>query len=128
MIRRLIAALVAAAGLLFFVFFTQSSLSRVCGNLAKEADAVMELLSDQSTQDEGMNRLRALSEDFEKCRPFLGIFVNDGRIHEVQRALSRGQKLGEEGDVSPVLEALADLSRTLKELSETHRPTWENIL
>ena len=33
-----------------------------------------------------------------------------------------------EGDLSPALEALSDLAATLRELAETHRPTWENIL
>ena len=128
MISRVLAAVTVAFALVFFVFFGQASLSRVCGDLAKEADGVSEALSDQTTQDEGLNRLRVLSEHFEQHRPFLGIFVNDGQIHEIQRALSRAKQLGEEGDVSPVLEALAVLSKTLKELSETHRPTWENIL
>ena len=128
MISRVLAAVTVAFALVFFVFFCQSSLGRICTDLAEKADRAGEVLSSESTLKEGMELLEELSREFEQHRPFLGVFVNDGQIHEIQRALSRAKQLGEEGDVSPVLEALADLSKTLKELSETHRPTWENIL
>ncbi len=128
MTSRFFITLAATVVLLIFVFAAQASLSRICEDLAAEADRVEAILSEESTQGEGLERLNALSEEFDRRRPFLGIFVNDARIHEIQRAFSRAKQLGEEGDVSPALEALTDLSKTLKELSETHRPSWENIL
>ncbi len=125
---RFFIALGVAAILVLFVFFGQYSLQKVCEDLSGRADRVSDVLSEESTQAEGMELLKELTKELERRRPFLGVFVNDARIHEIQRALSRAEQLGEEGDISPVLEALADLSKTLKELSETHRPTWENIL
>lgn len=128
MISRFLSAVGIAVALVTFVSVSQTCLSRTSENLAKQADEVCIVLSEEGGEEEGMSLLEALISDFEHCRPFLGIFVNDARIHEIQRALSRAQQLAGEGDVSPALEALTDLSRTLKELSETHRPTWENIL
>lgn len=128
MISRFLSALGVAVALLFFVSVGQISLGRVAEDLAGQADEVCDVLSEESREEEGLELLDELISDFEHHRPFLGVFVNDARIHEIQRALSRADQLAKEGDVSPALEALSDLSRTLKELSETHRPTWENIL
>lgn len=125
---RLWVALTAFALLIGGVVWGQGGLSRVSGELAEKADRVCDALSEKSTEEEGLKLLDELIEDFASRRPFLGIFVNDARIHEIQRALSRARQLGSQGEVSPALEALVDLSKTLKELSETHSPYWENIL
>ena len=117
-----------ASVLILFVVVGQTCLEKVADALVLQADKVCDVLAQEGKEQEGMELLDAFIDEFEHRRPFLGIFVNDARIHEIQRALSRAKQLGETGDVSPVLEALTDLSRTLKELSETHRPTWENIL
>lgn len=117
-----------ASVLILFVVVGQTCLEQVANALSSEADEVCDILSQEEKMAEGMKLLDDFIDEFERRRPVLGIFVNDARIHEIQRALSRAKQLGETGDVSPVLEALTDLSRTLKELSETHRPTWENIL
>lgn len=114
--------------LLLFVTVGQVCLGNVADALALRADEVCDVLSQEDRAEEGMELLGSFISEFEHRRPFLGIFVNDARIHEIQRALSRAEQLAETGDVSPALEALTDLSRALKELSETHRPTWENIL
>lgn len=128
MMSRLLAAVSVAVVLIFFVTVAQISLGRTAENLAEQADNACNALSEEGREPEGLRLLDALISDFEKHRPFLGIFVNDARIHEIQRALFRAEQLAEEGDVSPALEALTDLSKSLKELSETHKPTWENIL
>ncbi len=128
MISRFLSAMAVAVALVFFVSVGQNSLAEVAEDLAAQADKVCQALSEDMTEQQGLNLLEDLISDFNRRRPFLGIFVNDARIHEIQRALSRAQQLAGEGDASPALEALTDLSKTLKELSETHRPTWENIL
>ncbi|MBO5248732.1 MAG: DUF4363 family protein [Clostridia bacterium] len=128
MISRFLSAIGVAVALVTFVSVSQICLSRTSKDLAEQADEVCSVLSEEGREEEGLRLLEALISDFEHRRPFLGIFVNDARIHEIQRALSRAQQLAGEGDVSPALEALTDLSKTLKELSETHRPTWENVL
>ncbi len=128
MTSRFFAALAVAVLTVSFVVVGEICLGRVADDLAEQADAVSRALSEKSTEEEGLRLLDQLISDFGTYRPFLGIFANDARIHEIRRALFRAQKLGEEGDVSPALEALADLSETLKELSETHKPIWENIL
>ncbi len=125
---RFLWTMVVAALLIFFVAVGQTCLEKVADALSLQADEVCDVLSQEEKMAEGMKLLDDFIDEFENRRPFLGIFVNDARIHEIQRALSRAKQLGETGDVSPVLEALSDLSRTLKELSETHRPTWENVL
>ncbi len=128
MMSRLLSALAVATLLIFFVTVGQISLGRTAEDLAKQTDEVCDALSDETKKEDGLRLLDELISDFDRGRPVLGIFVNDARIHEIQRGLFRAKQLAEEGDVSPVLEALSDLSKTLKELSETHRPTWENIL
>ncbi len=128
MTSRFISALTVALLLISFVTVGQISLGRTAEDLATQADAVCDALSDETTMGEGLRLLDELIAEFDRRRPILGVFVNDARIHEIQRGLSRAKELAEEGDVSPVLEALTDLSKTLKELSETHRATWENIL
>ena len=126
--KRLIAALTVFVFMCVFIFLAQSGLARISEDLAEKADEVCAALSSEQTAPEGMVLLEELELEFERRRPILGIFVSDVRIHELQRALSRAKKLGKAGDYSPSLEALTDLSRTLRELSETHRPSWENIL
>ncbi|MBO5213442.1 MAG: DUF4363 family protein [Clostridia bacterium] len=128
MTSRFISALTVALLLISFVTVGQISLGRTAEDLATQADTVCDALSDETTMGEGLRLLDELISEFDRRRPILGVFVNDARIHEIQRGLSRAKELTEEGDVSPALEALTDLSKTLKELSETHRATWENIL
>ena len=128
MMSRFFSALAVAVLLIFFVTVGQISLGKTAEDLAQQTDEVCDALSDETKKEDGLRLLDELISEFDRRRPVLGIFVNDARIHEIQRGLSRAKQLGEEGDVSPVLEALSDLSKTLKELSETHRPTWENIL
>lgn len=128
MMSRFFSALAVAVFLISFVTVGQVSLGRTAEDLAKQADEVCDALSDENKKEDGLRLLDELISEFDRRRPVLGVFVNDARIHEIQRGLSRAKQLAEEGDVSPVLEALSDLSKTLKELSETHRPTWENIL
>lgn len=128
MISRFLSAMAVAFVLVFFVTVGQITLGRVAEDLAEQADEICDVLSEESREEEGLGLLDELISDFDHHRPYLGIFVNDARIHEIQRALSRAEQLAGEGDVSPALEALSDLSKTLKELSETYRPTWENIL
>ena len=117
-----------ATVLILFVAVGQICLEQVSDALSSQADDVCDLLSQKGREQEGMELLDAFVSEFEHRRPFLGIFVNDARIHEIQRALSRAKRLGEMGDISPAMEALTDISRSMKELSETHRPTWGNIL
>ena len=128
MTSRFISALTVALLLISFVTVGQISLGRTAEDLATQADTVCDALSDETTMGEGLRLLDELISEFDRRRPILCVFVNDARIHEIQRGLSRAKELTEEGDVSPALEALTDLSKTLKELSETHRATWENIL
>lgn len=128
MMSRFFSAMAVAVFLISFVTVGQISLGRTAEDLAKQADAVCDALSEENKKEDGLRLLDELIAEFDRRRPILGVFVNDARIHEIQRGLSRAKQLAEEGDVSPVLEALSDLSKTLKELSETHRPTWENIL
>lgn len=125
---RFIAAISAAVLLVSFVFFGQSRLAKTTGELAEKAETVCDALSSEDSQQEGLRMLEEFISDFSRHKPLISVFVNDARIHEIQRALSRAQELSEEGDMSPVLEALSDLAKTLRELSETHRPNWENIL
>ena len=114
MISRFLSAIGVAVALVTFVSVSQICLSRTSKDLAEQADEVCSVLSEEGREEEGLRLLEALISDFEHRRPFLGIFVNDARIHEIQRALSRAQQLAGEGDVSPALEALTDLSKTLK--------------
>lgn len=125
---RFFCAVAAAVILVFFVFVGQTALCRTATGLADEADEVCRALSEDSRANEGLERLSGLIRRFSGLRPFLAAFANDARIHEIDRALSRAEELGREGDFSPALEALSDLAATLRELAETHRPTWENIL
>ena len=125
---RLLSALSVFAVLILFITVCQISLGRFSEELAVQTDKICDALSEPGREEEGIRLLDHLISDFESHRPFFGVFVNDARIHEIQRALSRAKQLANTGDFSPALEALTDLSKTLKELSETHRPTWENIL
>lgn len=126
MISRFIAALSAAVLLVGFVVVGQSCLGKVAKKLAEDSEGVCAAFSEDKTE-EGKKLLKDLREDFESSKGFLLLFVNDARIHEIGRALSRAERLSEDGDLSPALEALSDLAATLRELSETHRPTWENV-
>ncbi len=125
---RFFCAAAAAVLLVFFVFVGQTALCRTATGLADEADEICRALSDDTRAEEGLERLSGLIRRFSDRRPLLAVFANDSRIHEIDRALSRAEELGREGDLSPALEALSDLAATLRELAETHRPTWENIL
>lgn len=125
---RFFCAVAAALILVFFIFVGHASLFRAATGLADEADEICRMLSDESRTEEGLERLPGLHRRFSDLRPFFAVFANDARIHEIDRALSRAQKLSGGGDLSPALEALSDLSSTLRELAETHRPTLENIL
>ncbi len=123
---RLVAALAVAVLLIFGVIGGQTALRHVASDLADDADEVCSALAEDRSE-EGMEQLQSLIHLFERRKRFLLIFVNDMKVHEIGRALSRAQQLGEEGDASPALEALSDLSASLRELSETYLPTWENI-
>lgn len=125
---RFFTAMTVAAILIIFVFTGQNVLTETTESLAEQTDEVCEILSDDTRQEEGMRLLRSLIEEFDRRSHFLGVFVNDTRIHEIQRAMNRARQLAETGDSSPALEALSDVSKTLKEMAETHRPTWDNIL
>lgn len=126
MISRFFAALTAAILLVGFVVVGQTCLGKVSKGLAEDSDAVCTAFSEEKTE-EGKALLKDLRREFESSKGFLLLFVNDTRVHEICRALSRAERLSEEGDFSPALEALSDLAATLRELSETHRPMWENI-
>lgn len=127
MTGRLIAAIVAAVLLVGFVFVGQTQLARASSHLAEQAESVCHALQEENIE-EGLRLLGELETMFYRQKPIIALFVNDARIHEIQRALSRARQLSEEDDFSPVLEALSDLAKTLRELAETHRPNWENIL
>lgn len=126
MTKRFAAALGVAVLLLSFVFFCQHRLLFVATELAEETDGVCALLSEEDP--EGEAALEALLEHFSRHRFFISIFISDTRVHELQRSLYRAQRLNSAGDVSPALEALSDLSQSLREVAVTHVPSWENIL
>ena len=119
-------ALSVAALLIFSVIFSQVLLEKSATDLANSADAICELLGAEKT-DEGTDKLELLIRKFHSKKWVFLVFVNDLRIYELNRSLSRAQELAKEGEWSPALEALSDFASVLREVSETHRPTVTNI-
>ncbi len=124
---RLIALISAVVLLVGTVCVLQFRLQTLSEELADNTDRVALLFSEEKTE-EGFALLSDLEQSFSRARPFFGLTVSDAKIHEIDRALFRARRLGEEGETSPVLEALSDLAEIFRELSETHSPKWENIL
>ncbi len=125
--KRLIALCSAAAVLISTVCVLQFRLQSLSEKLANKTDEISALFA-QERVDEGLAALSDFDKEFACYRPFFGLTVSDSKIHEIDRALFRARRLGEEGETDPVLEALSDLAEIFRELSETHSPEWENIL
>ncbi|MBO5221305.1 MAG: DUF4363 family protein [Clostridia bacterium] len=119
--------LAVAVILLIGVISGQILLHNISTDLADSAEEICILIGEEQTEVGG-ERLKALSDHFFQHKKLLLLFLNDSRIHEIQRSLARAQRLAEDGDWSPALEALSDFSTALRELAETHHPTWENVL
>lgn len=127
MISRFLSALFAFMLLISFVFLGQRRLTAVSDELCALAHEASVCFSEDRIAD-GAVALSRLEEMLDRHDLFLAAMINDSRLHEIHRALNRARVLSSAGDPSPVLEALADLSRTLSESAQTHLPTWANIL
>lgn len=127
MISRFLSALFAFLLLISFVIFGQHRLTAVSDELCALAREASVCYSEDRI-DDGTLALSRLEEALDRHDLFLAALINDSRLHEIRRALTRAQVLSAAGDPSPVLEALADLSRTLSESAQTLLPTWANIL
>ena len=124
---RLIGGVLAAVLLLLSVVFGQIYLHNVLTNIAQRADAACVLLAEKK-EAEGEEAIRSLVTAFEEKKKVLLLFLNDARIHELHRSALRSLRLAEIGEFSPALEALSDFAAAVRELSDTHHPTAENIL
>ena len=123
---RLIWTACAALVLLVFVISSQLFLERVATNLVDSAEEICGLLATESTE-EGERKLEDLLRRFRNDKWVFFIFVNDDRVYELNRSLTRAQALAEEGEWSPSLEALSDFVSVLREIAQTHRPNLTNI-
>ena len=123
---RLIWTACAALVLLVFVISSQLFLERVATNLVDSAEEICGLLATESTE-EGERKLEDLLRRFRNDKWVFFIFVNDVRVYELNRSLTRAQALAEEGEWSPSLEALSDFVSVLREIGQTHRPNLTNI-
>lgn len=124
---RLIGALVGMAVLLSGVIFGQITLHNIATDLADNADAVCLLFSEKNEKD-GIVELEKLAKLFDRRKKVLLLFLNDARVHELHRSVTRSLRLAKTQEWSPALEALSDFAAAMRELAETHHPTTENIL
>lgn len=127
MISRFLTAISAFLILVSFVIFGQHRLTSVSDELCALACEASVCYAEDRI-DDGAVALSRLEEALDRHDLFLAAMINDSRLHEIRRALTRARVLSSAGDTSPVLEALADLSRTLSESAQTLLPTWANIL
>lgn len=125
--RRVLAATAAALLLLMAVLGGQWFLNRSGQVLTELAEQTREAFSAGETE-KGKQLLADLSSELESRRFFLSLLVNNSRIHELDRAISRAENLCIMGETSLVLEELADLSEALSDLSAVFRVSAENIL
>ena len=124
---RMACVALAAVILLSSVIFGQKYLHDVLTDIAESADRVCVFLAENKGL-EGEAALQALLHDFERHKKVLLLFLNDVRVHELHRSVTRSLRLVEVRDFSPALEAMSDFAASLRELADTHHPTAENVL
>ncbi len=100
--KRFIALLFAAAVLVCAVCVLQSRLQVLSEKLANKTDEIALLFAQEKT-DLGLVALSDFTEELARYRPFFGLTVSDSEIHEIDRALFRARRLGEAGEIDPVL-------------------------
>lgn len=127
MTLRAILFLAVCVLLLFGVVAGQIALEGITRSLGERTEEILGLLSDGDLS-RASDCFGDLAEEFGEKKPILLILTHDGQVYGLERTLRsvRGNLLRQ--DSPSAAGEMENFLGLLREMGETHRPNWENIL
>lgn len=113
--------------LLFGVVAGQIALEGITRSLGERTEEILGLLSDGDLS-RASDCFGDLAEEFGEKKPILLILTHDGQVYGLERTLKGIRGNFARGDAASVAGELETFLGLLREMGETHRPNWENIL